>query len=84
MLRFLFGTGVLCVLALSWLPLQQRAEAAQREESIMSITHGMNVEEVKGLERELRTHAQAIEDIKGKRVSTGSPGSATEVFAFRV
>lgn len=25
-----------------------------------------------------------IEDIKGKRVSTGSPGSATEVFAFRV
>ena len=32
----------------------------------MSITHGMNVEEVKGLERELRTHAQAIEDIKGK------------------
>jgi TRAP transporter TAXI family solute receptor len=25
-----------------------------------------------------------IEDIRGKRVSTGSPGSATEVFAFRV
>ncbi|MBV9557281.1 MAG: TAXI family TRAP transporter solute-binding subunit, partial [Pseudolabrys sp.] len=25
-----------------------------------------------------------IEDIKGKRVSTGSPGSATEVMAFRV
>jgi TRAP transporter TAXI family solute receptor len=25
-----------------------------------------------------------IEDLKGKRVSTGSPGSATEVFAFRV
>lgn len=41
-------------------------KSPQREESIMSITHGMNVEEVKGLERELRTHAQAIEDIKGK------------------
>ncbi len=25
-----------------------------------------------------------IEELKGKRVSTGSPGSATEVFAFRV
>jgi TRAP transporter TAXI family solute receptor len=25
-----------------------------------------------------------IEDLKGRRVSTGSPGSATEVFAFRV
>ncbi|HYH43958.1 MAG TPA: TAXI family TRAP transporter solute-binding subunit [Burkholderiales bacterium] len=25
-----------------------------------------------------------IDDLKGKRVSTGSPGSATEVFAFRV
>lgn len=25
-----------------------------------------------------------LEDLKGKRVSTGSPGSATEVFAFRV
>jgi hypothetical protein len=25
-----------------------------------------------------------VEDLKGKRVSTGSPGSATEVFAFRV
>jgi TRAP transporter TAXI family solute receptor len=25
-----------------------------------------------------------MEDLKGKRVSTGSPGSATEVFAFRV
>jgi uncharacterized protein len=25
-----------------------------------------------------------IEDVKGKRLSTGSPGSATEVFAFRV
>src|SRR5918992_112587 len=26
----------------------------------------------------------AIDDVKGKRVSTGSGGSATEVFAFRV
>ncbi len=26
----------------------------------------------------------SIRDLKGKRVSTGSPGSATEVFAFRV
>ncbi|MEO7729149.1 MAG: TAXI family TRAP transporter solute-binding subunit [Burkholderiales bacterium] len=26
----------------------------------------------------------SIKDLKGKRVSTGSPGSATEVFAFRV
>ena len=25
-----------------------------------------------------------VEDLKGKRVSTGSPGSATEVFAFRI
>ena len=25
-----------------------------------------------------------VEDLKGKRISTGSPGSATEVFAFRV
>ena len=30
------------------------------------------------------TGVNKIEDIKGKRVSTGSPGSATEVFAFRV
>ena len=30
------------------------------------------------------TGINKIEDIKGKRVSTGSPGSATEVFAFRV
>ncbi len=30
------------------------------------------------------TGVNRIEDIKGKRVSTGSPGSATEVFAFRV
>ena len=27
---------------------------------------------------------QKFEDLKGKRVSTGSPGSATEVFGFRV
>lgn len=27
---------------------------------------------------------EKIEDLKGKRVSTGSPGSATELFAFRV
>ena len=30
------------------------------------------------------TGVNKIDDIKGKRVSTGSPGSATEVFAFRV
>ena len=30
------------------------------------------------------TGINKIEDMKGKRVSTGSPGSATEVFAFRV
>ncbi|KAF0232120.1 MAG: periplasmic [Beijerinckiaceae bacterium] len=30
------------------------------------------------------TGISKIEDLKGKRVSTGSPGSATEVFAFRV
>ena len=30
------------------------------------------------------TGINKINDIKGKRVSTGSPGSATEVFAFRV
>jgi len=30
------------------------------------------------------TGVTKIEDLKGKRVSTGSPGSATEVFAFRV
>ena len=30
------------------------------------------------------TGINRINDIKGKRVSTGSPGSATEVFAFRV
>lgn len=30
------------------------------------------------------TGINKIEDLKGKRVSTGSPGSATEVFAFRV
>src|SRR5688500_9698620 len=30
------------------------------------------------------TGVNKIEDVKGKRVSTGSPGSATEVFAFRV
>ena len=30
------------------------------------------------------TGINKIDDIKGKRVSTGSPGSATEVFAFRV
>ena len=30
------------------------------------------------------TGINKFDDIKGKRVSTGSPGSATEVFAFRV
>ncbi len=30
------------------------------------------------------TGVTKMEDLKGKRVSTGSPGSATEVFAFRV
>src|ERR671919_1480146 len=30
------------------------------------------------------TGISKINDLKGKRVSTGSPGSATEVFAFRV
>jgi TRAP transporter TAXI family solute receptor len=30
------------------------------------------------------TGIDGIEDLRGKRVSTGSPGSATEVFAFRV
>ena len=30
------------------------------------------------------TGISKIDDLKGKRVSTGSPGSATEVFAFRV
>ena len=30
------------------------------------------------------TGINSIGDLKGKRVSTGSPGSATEVFAFRV
>jgi len=30
------------------------------------------------------TGISKVEDLKGKRVSTGSPGSATEVFAFRV
>jgi len=30
------------------------------------------------------TGVNSIADLKGKRVSTGSPGSATEVFAFRV
>lgn len=30
------------------------------------------------------TGINSVRDLKGKRVSTGSPGSATEVFAFRV
>src|SRR5712672_4636088 len=30
------------------------------------------------------TGIEKISDLKGKRVSTGSPGSATEVMAFRV
>ena len=30
------------------------------------------------------TGISTIEDLKGKRLSTGAPGSATEVFAFRV
>ena len=30
------------------------------------------------------TGISKVEDLKGKRISTGSPGSATEVFAFRV
>lgn len=30
------------------------------------------------------TNIAKVEDLKGKRVSTGSPGSATEVFAFRI
>jgi uncharacterized protein len=30
------------------------------------------------------TGINTLEDLKGKRVSTGSPGSATEVYAFRV
>lgn len=30
------------------------------------------------------TGINKVEDLKGKRISTGSPGSATEVFAFRI
>jgi hypothetical protein len=30
------------------------------------------------------TGVNKVEDMKGKRISTGSPGSATEVYAFRV
>jgi hypothetical protein len=41
-------------------------------------TNLMHVVTVKG------TGINSIKDLKGRRVSTGSPGSATEVFAFRL
>ena len=45
---------------------------------MMLYTNLMHVVTVEG------TGINGINDLKGKRVSTGSPGSATEVFAFRV
>ena len=45
---------------------------------MMLYTNLMQVVTVEG------TGINTIQDMKGKRVSTGSPGSATEVFAFRV
>lgn len=45
---------------------------------MMLYTNLMHVVTVEG------TGINSINDLKGKRVSTGSPGSATEVFAFRV
>lgn len=45
---------------------------------MMLYTNLMHVVTVEG------TGINTIGDLKGKRVSTGSPGSATEVFAFRV
>jgi TRAP transporter TAXI family solute receptor len=45
---------------------------------MMLYTNLMHVVTVEG------TGINNINDLKGKRVSTGSPGSATEVFAFRV
>jgi TRAP transporter TAXI family solute receptor len=45
---------------------------------MMLYTNLMHVVTIEG------TGINSISDLKGKRVSTGSPGSATEVFAFRV
>jgi TRAP transporter TAXI family solute receptor len=45
---------------------------------MMLYTNLMHIVTVEG------TGINSINDLKGKRVSTGSPGSATEVFAFRV
>ncbi len=45
---------------------------------LMLYTNLMHVVTVEG------TGINSINDLKGRRVSTGSPGSATEVFAFRV
>jgi TRAP transporter TAXI family solute receptor len=45
---------------------------------MMLYTNLMHVVTIEG------TGINNINDLKGKRVSTGSPGSATEVFAFRV
>jgi uncharacterized protein len=45
---------------------------------MMLYTNLMHVVTIEG------TGINSINDLKGKRVSTGSPGSATEVFAFRV
>ena len=45
---------------------------------MMLYTNLMHVVTVEGM------GVNSINDLKGKRVSTGSPGSATEVFAFRV
>ena len=45
---------------------------------MMLYTNLMHVVTIEG------TGINGINDLKGKRVSTGSPGSATEVFAFRV
>ena len=45
---------------------------------MMLYTNLMHIVTIEG------TGINSIGDLKGKRVSTGSPGSATEVFAFRV
>jgi len=43
MLRFLFGTGVLCVLALSWLPLQLQAQSTPTAAQQMNLQSVANV-----------------------------------------
>ena len=63
--------------------LQGRGQVQERQAAAAGAARGLSEPHACGDGRRHR-HPDSMADLKGKRVSTGSPGSATEVMAFRV